>query len=191
MTNRNYYWIAAGLINLFTAFLHTIGGQLDLINPMLSSQLSGQIKTELAGAWHIVTIVLLPLATPWSTSKGRSQSRPAAFDRFAVHPFFGCLHRRQFIARNTGSTMDHPTTNRYPLPAGHQATKAQYKQPCSFLKATINTLKNARYVEAKVNIAIEEITCGFTNKSFFDHSTRIGQMQLKNMSTRFNIYTNG
>ncbi|MEM9917132.1 MAG: hypothetical protein AAF990_03510 [Bacteroidota bacterium] len=58
MTNRNYYWIAAGLINLFTAFLHTIGGQLDLINPMLSSQLSGQIKTELAGAWHIVTIVL-------------------------------------------------------------------------------------------------------------------------------------
>jgi len=55
---KNNYWLIAGVINLFTAILHLIGGQITLVDPMLQSELSVQVKTELVGAWHIVTIVL-------------------------------------------------------------------------------------------------------------------------------------
>lgn len=47
-----------GVISLFTALLHTIGGQISLINPMLSSNLDLQVKSELLGVWHLVTVVL-------------------------------------------------------------------------------------------------------------------------------------
>ncbi|PKV48945.1 hypothetical protein ATE84_0961 [Aquimarina sp. MAR_2010_214] len=55
---RNKYWIIAGIINIFTAILHLIGGQLDLINPFMESNTDLQIKTELLGVWHMVTIML-------------------------------------------------------------------------------------------------------------------------------------
>ena len=55
---KNNYWLIAGVINLFTAILHLVGGQITLVDPMLQSELSAQVKTELVGAWHIVTIVL-------------------------------------------------------------------------------------------------------------------------------------
>jgi len=58
MKTRNYHLITAGIINLFTALLHTIGGQLDLINPMLSSSLNISEKTQLLGVWHMVTVIL-------------------------------------------------------------------------------------------------------------------------------------
>jgi len=45
-------------MNLFTAFLHLIGGQIDLVNPLLDSSITTQQKGELTGAWHIVTILL-------------------------------------------------------------------------------------------------------------------------------------
>lgn len=48
----------AGIINLFTALLHLIGGQIELVNPLLESNISTQQKGELTGAWHIVTILL-------------------------------------------------------------------------------------------------------------------------------------
>jgi len=55
---RSKLIIAAGLIYLFIALLHTIGGQLELVNPMLDSRLDKQVKTELLGAWHLVTAML-------------------------------------------------------------------------------------------------------------------------------------
>lgn len=55
---KSKYWLIAGIVNLFTALLHTIGGQIDLVNPMLSSNLKNQAKAEWFGAWHMVTIIL-------------------------------------------------------------------------------------------------------------------------------------
>ncbi len=59
LENKNIYWIIAGIINSFTALLHIIGGQLDLVNPLLTSNLNLQTKTEWLGAWHIVTVILI------------------------------------------------------------------------------------------------------------------------------------
>ena len=58
ITDRNIYWIIAGVISLFTAILHAIGGQFDLVNPLMDSNLGIQSKTEWLGAWHIVTAIL-------------------------------------------------------------------------------------------------------------------------------------
>ena len=59
MKNKiNYYWLIAGIINLFTALIHTIGGQIDLVNPMLKCNLDSQTKAEWLGVWHMVTITL-------------------------------------------------------------------------------------------------------------------------------------
>ena len=55
---KNIYWLIAGIINLLTAILHLIGGQLELINPFMKSLLSLQVKSELLGAWHMVTLLL-------------------------------------------------------------------------------------------------------------------------------------
>lgn len=62
MQTKNYYLIIAGAICFFTALLHTIGGQLDLIDPMLESNLKTQTKTELLGAWHMVTVIIFVAA---------------------------------------------------------------------------------------------------------------------------------
>lgn len=60
MTNfkKNIYWLIAGIINSFTALLHTIGGQLDLVNPLTESNLTNEQKGQWFGVWHIVTITL-------------------------------------------------------------------------------------------------------------------------------------
>ncbi|GAA0732613.1 hypothetical protein GCM10009430_45920 [Aquimarina litoralis] len=55
---KKTYIKIAGIINLFGAILHTIGGQIELVNPLLDSNISIQQKSELTGAWHIVTILL-------------------------------------------------------------------------------------------------------------------------------------
>jgi hypothetical protein len=48
----------AGFINLATALIHTAAGQIDLVNPLIDSNLSDQQKAEWIAVWHIVTIVL-------------------------------------------------------------------------------------------------------------------------------------
>lgn len=58
MKVRNNYLISAGVICLFTAILHTIGGQIDLVNPLMESDLKLQTKSELLGVWHMVTVIL-------------------------------------------------------------------------------------------------------------------------------------
>ena len=57
-SKKNYYWLMAGIVNLFTALLHTIGGQIELVNPMLKSNLENQTKVEWFGVWHMITIIL-------------------------------------------------------------------------------------------------------------------------------------
>ncbi len=59
MKTKNIYLIIAGGLNLFTFFLHLIGGQLDLVNPMMESSLSIDKGAQMIGAWHMVTIILL------------------------------------------------------------------------------------------------------------------------------------
>ena len=59
MDRKNRYLIIAGILNLMTFFLHLIGGQLDLVNPMMETSLSLEKSTQLVGAWHMVTIILL------------------------------------------------------------------------------------------------------------------------------------
>jgi hypothetical protein len=54
----NYYWLTAGIVNLLTALIHTFGGQMDLVNPLLKSNLSDQTKAEWFGVWHLVTLLL-------------------------------------------------------------------------------------------------------------------------------------
>lgn len=57
-SKRSIYWLVAGIINLITAILHAIGGQIDLVNPMLQSNLENQVKAEWFSAWHMITIIL-------------------------------------------------------------------------------------------------------------------------------------
>ncbi len=56
--SKNNYWLVAAFINTLTALLHLIGGQLELIRPLLDSNLPWQAKTELLGVWHMVTVFL-------------------------------------------------------------------------------------------------------------------------------------
>lgn len=55
---KSIYFKIAGIVNLFGALLHTIAGQIELVNPLLDSNINIQQKAELTGAWHIVTILL-------------------------------------------------------------------------------------------------------------------------------------
>ncbi len=59
MKTKNYYLIIAGILNFLTFLLHLIGGQLDLVNPLLDSDLSTSIISEWVGVWNMITIVLL------------------------------------------------------------------------------------------------------------------------------------
>jgi len=59
MNTKNKYWIIAGILNFLTFLLHLIGGQIDLVNPMMESSISLEKSSQLLGAWHMVTIILL------------------------------------------------------------------------------------------------------------------------------------
>jgi len=55
---KNTYIKAAGIITLLTAFVHLIGGQMDLVNPLHNSNLEIQQKAEWIGVWHTITVFL-------------------------------------------------------------------------------------------------------------------------------------
>ena len=59
MNTKNRYLIIAGVLNLMTFFLHLIGGQVDLVNPMIETSLVIEKSSQLVGAWNMVTIILL------------------------------------------------------------------------------------------------------------------------------------
>ena len=46
MKVKNKFWIIAGGLNLLAAFVHTVAGQLDLVIPLLSTDLNTQAKSE-------------------------------------------------------------------------------------------------------------------------------------------------
>lgn len=54
----HFVLLLAGILNLFTAFLHLIGGQMALVVPMWNTQMTVAEQTQWLGAWHIVTVVL-------------------------------------------------------------------------------------------------------------------------------------
>ena len=56
--HKNYFILIAGVLNLFTALLHTIMGQIELVSPLQKSGLTNQAKAEWFGVWHMVTIFL-------------------------------------------------------------------------------------------------------------------------------------
>lgn len=55
---KNLYLKLAGVLNLLTAIIHIIGGQIDLVNPLIKSDLNNQQTGELVAVWHMVTILL-------------------------------------------------------------------------------------------------------------------------------------
>ena len=63
--------LLAGMLNLFTAFLHLIGGQMALVVPMWETQMTVAEQTQWLGAWHIVTVVLF--GTSWIVLKSAFQ----------------------------------------------------------------------------------------------------------------------
>ena len=81
--NRNIYWLIGGLINLFTAVLHTIGGQFDLVSPLMSSNLIDQAKAELIGVWHMITIFLfLTSYILIKTGTGKTENLPTELVKY-------------------------------------------------------------------------------------------------------------
>lgn len=71
---QNNYWIAAGIINIFTAFLHLFGGQVSLVDPLMETSLLLEVKSQLWGAWHMVTVMLfgssyILLQAGWNPSR--------------------------------------------------------------------------------------------------------------------------
>ncbi|MCI5082821.1 MAG: hypothetical protein MRY78_14080 [Saprospiraceae bacterium] len=58
MQKAKIYYLLAGILNLFTALLHLIGGQIDLVYPLMDSNMQTQLKAEWTGVWHMVTIML-------------------------------------------------------------------------------------------------------------------------------------
>jgi hypothetical protein len=59
MKTRNIYWIIAGSLNLITFFMQLFAGQLELVKPMINTSLVLEKSSQLVGAWHMVTIILL------------------------------------------------------------------------------------------------------------------------------------
>lgn len=58
MKINKIYIKAAGIINLVTAFVHLLAGQIDLVNPLQNSNLLIEQKAEWISVWHVVTILL-------------------------------------------------------------------------------------------------------------------------------------
>lgn len=51
-------WIAAGVLNLITALIHTILGHFDLILPFVDLEFEVPLKAILHACWHMVTVML-------------------------------------------------------------------------------------------------------------------------------------
>ncbi len=56
---KKIYIKIAGIVNLITALVHLVAGQMDLVNPLINTSLNVQQRAEWIGVWHIVTILLL------------------------------------------------------------------------------------------------------------------------------------
>ncbi|NTS76815.1 hypothetical protein HR060_08015 [Catenovulum sp. SM1970] len=53
-------WIfSAGVVGIFTSFVHIFAGQVDPVRPFLKSDLAEVPKATLLGCWHMVSAILL------------------------------------------------------------------------------------------------------------------------------------
>ena len=55
----NIWIFIAGIIGLFTFFVHLFAGQIDPVRPFLKSDLPDIPKATLLGCWHMVSVTLL------------------------------------------------------------------------------------------------------------------------------------
>jgi len=55
----NVWIFSAGIIGIFTAFVHVFAGQVDPVRPFLKSDLPDIPKATLLACWHIVSVTLL------------------------------------------------------------------------------------------------------------------------------------
>lgn len=58
----NTWWIVSGGIGLFTAFVHLIAGQIEVIKPFSQCELAAMPKATLHVCWHMVTVILFASA---------------------------------------------------------------------------------------------------------------------------------
>ncbi len=54
----NIWIFSAGVIGLFTAFVHLFAGQVDPVRPFLKSELPDIPKATLLACWHMVSVTL-------------------------------------------------------------------------------------------------------------------------------------
>lgn len=54
----NKAWLAAGCLNVITALIHTIAGEIELITPYAELQFDTPLKAILHACWHMVTVTL-------------------------------------------------------------------------------------------------------------------------------------
>lgn len=54
----NFWWLAAGLLCLVTAFVHTVAGHFNPVLPFLRAELEATVKATLYACWHMVTVTL-------------------------------------------------------------------------------------------------------------------------------------
>jgi len=55
----NLWWLAAGLLCLVTAFVHTVAGHFNPVLPFLRAELDATVKATLYACWHMVTVTLV------------------------------------------------------------------------------------------------------------------------------------
>jgi len=88
MKRKNKFWILAGLLNLLTALVHTIAGQIDLVNPLLGTDMNVQAKSEWMAVWHMITILLF-LSSFYLIKSGLNRNK--TYDLSSIQ-FIGILY---------------------------------------------------------------------------------------------------
>ncbi|MEN9579956.1 MAG: hypothetical protein RJA70_2965 [Pseudomonadota bacterium] len=80
-TNR--LLLASGLLAAFTAALHTLGGTLEIQEPLLGSTIPQPVSLLLYACWHLVTVTLIlsAVALIWS-ARPNSRILAGALPRF-------------------------------------------------------------------------------------------------------------
>ena len=58
MNIANYWWLGAGVMAIFCAFVHLIAGHYDPVRPFLLTNMKTSVKSTMYACWHMVTIVL-------------------------------------------------------------------------------------------------------------------------------------
>lgn len=96
MKKKNLYLIVAGILNLLTALLHTIGGQIDLVSPLLESNLTVQARSEWMGVWHVITIMLFA-SSFYFLKLGYSKTKNLDFSTTKFLGILYCLMAVPFI----------------------------------------------------------------------------------------------